>query len=207
MNDDQIFNKLQEMFPNAQCELNYKDPYQLTVAVMLSAQTTDIAVNKVTINLFDQYPNVFALASADIDNLKSIIKTIGLYHNKAKNLIAMAKIVASKFDGKIINDQEVLMSLPGIGRKSANVIRSECFNEATIAVDTHVYRVALRLGYAEKNASLITVERNLMERFDKGKWHSLHHLLIFFGRYHCHAKKPKCESCPFTSICKKDALD
>ena len=207
MTDELILDHLIKLFPNAHCELNHISAYQLTVAVMLSAQSTDVSVNKVTPKLFARYFNINELAQADINELEQMIKTIGLYRNKAKNLKKMAQHCLSHYNGEIPNTLNDLMSLPGIGRKSANVILSVWFNVPAIAVDTHVERVAKRLGLAPIDASVITVETNLMERFSSDSWGLLHHLLIFFGRYKCYARKPNCANCPFLTICKKDALE
>ena len=193
------------MFPDAQCELNFKNPYQLTIAVLLSAQTTDIAVNKVTPVLFDKYPTIPSLANGDIDDIESIIKSIGLYHNKARNIKALANMVINTYDQKIPKTREELILLPGIGRKSANVILAECYDIPAIAVDTHVERVAKRLGIAKWSDSVLITEQKLMQAFPSDQWIKLHHLLIFFGRYRCKAQRPLCKDCPFLTICQKDA--
>lgn len=207
MTDEMILDHLIKLFPNAHCELNHTSAYELTVAVMLSAQSTDVSVNKVTPKLFARYSNINELAQADVNEIEQMIKTIGLYRNKAKNLKNMAQHCLSYYNGEIPNTLNDLISLPGIGRKSANVILSVWFNIAAIAVDTHVERVAKRLGLAPIDASVMMVETNLMERFSSDSWSLLHHLLIFFGRYKCFARNPDCIHCPFIAICKKDALD
>ncbi len=212
MTDERIFEILESLFPHAHCELVHQNVYELTVSVMLSAQTTDIAVNKITGELFKHYPDLHSLAQANRDDLEGLIKTIGLYRNKAKNLVKMAQYALEYYDGTIPNELEKLITLPGVGRKSANVILSEWYHVPAIAVDTHVERVTKRLGLATKNDSVLIVEQNLMNRFPQSRWNRLHHLMIFFGRYQCHARKPQCEGCPFISICsyqneKKDALD
>jgi len=205
MSNQEIYTILLSLFPNARCDLNFLDPYQLTIAVLLSAQTTDVAVNKVTPVLFAKYPTVNELAQAKQVDVEKIIHAIGLYHNKAKNIIALAKMIVAEYDQKIPDDRETLTKLPGIGRKSANVIVAECFSVPAIAVDTHVERVAKRLGIAKWPDSILTTEQKLMKAFPADQWISLHHLLIYFGRYRCKAQNPLCEGCPFLMICQKDA--
>ena len=205
MKNQEIYEILSRMFPDARCELNFTDPYQLTIAVLLSAQTTDIAVNKVTAVLFAKYPTVKELAQAKLVDVEKIIHSLGLYHNKAKHIIALAQVIVADHDHKIPNEREALMKLPGIGRKSANVILADCFNVPALAVDTHVERVAKRLGIARWPDSVLITEQKLMEAFPTDQWIELHHLFIFFGRYRCKAQNPLCEDCPFLKICQKDA--
>jgi len=200
-NPEFIYQTLIQMFPNAKCELNYRNPFELLVAVCLSAQTTDKAVNKVTPALFDKYPSSYEMAQANINDVSTFIKSIGLYHNKAKNIIEASKTIEEKFNGNVPNTREELMTLSGVGRKSANVIISECFHQNAIAVDTHVERVSKRLGLAKKDDSVLQVEQKLMKKFPKENWHQLHHLLIFFGRYHCESRNPKCNECPLKDYC------
>lgn len=198
-----IYNTLAKLFPNAHCELNYGSIFQLTVAVILSAQTTDVSVNKVTPQLFQKYPTVQDLSKAKIEDVESIIKSIGLYRNKAKSVVAMAKEVLNRFDGNIPNNMDDLLTLPGIGRKTANVVLSEGFKQPAIAVDTHVNRVSQRLGITKMNSSPEETEEELKKVFSKDKWSQLHHYLIFLGRYMCHSRKPECDLCPFrTNGCK-----
>lgn len=206
MNSDTIYKRLLELFPNASCELNYKNDYQLIVAVVLSAQTTDIAVNKVTDVLFKKYPNVYSLAIANTKDVEKIIKPIGLYKNKTKNIINLSKAIVEQFAGVVPNAYKELITLDGVGRKTANVVLSELFNVPAIAIDTHVNRVSKRLGLVKKDASIIEVERKLQETFKKEYWSKLHHLLIHFGRYKCLARNPKCENCPFIEICVEKKL-
>ena len=201
-----VYEKLCELYPEAHCELNYGTVFQLAVAVMLSAQTTDVSVNRVTPVLFDKYPDAKALAAADGKDVENIIRSIGLYRNKAANIIAMSNVVCARYDGKIPESMEELTALPGIGRKSANVILSEGFHHPAIAVDTHVHRVSWRLGFSEKSDTPEQTEQKLMKAFPRENWSRLHHLLIFFGRYTCHSRKPECDGCPFRNTCKEVQL-
>ncbi len=198
-----IYSELEKMFPDAHCELNYQTVYQLAVAVMLSAQTTDVSVNKVTPALFKRYPDAFAMAEASQKDVEELIRSIGLYKNKAVNLIAMSRQLVDEYDGIVPDDMEKLVQLRGVGRKSANVILSEGYKHPAIAVDTHVHRVSVRLYLAAVDDDVNEVERKLMKRFPRDRWSKLHHLLIFFGRYMCSARKPQCESCPFRECCRE----
>lgn len=197
-----IREQLTVMFPDAQCELLHGTPFQLLIAVMLSAQTTDQAVNKVTPALFARFPDAFALAKATEEDIETLIKTIGLYHSKAKNAISTSKIIAELYQGNVPNNRELLEELPGVGRKTTNVVLSVAFHVPAIAVDTHVERVSKRLGFAPEKASPRDVEEKLMRIFDQDYWHQLHHQLIFLGRYRCKAKKPQCEGCLLQMNCK-----
>lgn len=206
MNANEIIDILETMYPDAHCELVYHNSFELTIAVMLSAQTTDNAVNKVTPKLFAHFPSVEALAKADVKDIATDIKSIGLYRNKANNIKNLAQKLIEDFNGIVPDNMEDLISLPGVGRKSANVILGECFNVPTIAVDTHVERIAKRLRLAYKNDSVLTVERKLQRKIDRNRWNRAHHLMIFFGRYKCKAINPDCSNCPFISFCRKDVL-
>lgn len=198
-----IANSLDKLYPNAKCELNHRSNFQLLVAVVLSAQTTDEKVNSVTKQLFNKYPNAKALACAPVNDVESIIKPIGLYRNKAKNIIALSKILDEKYHGKVVNDRDILESLPGVGRKTCNVVLNNCFDVSTFAVDTHVSRVSKRLGIADSDDSPEQIEEKLMTYFPEKLWGKLHHQFIFFGRYKCKAINPDCTDCPFTTICDK----
>lgn len=198
-----IYNILLEMFPDAHCELNYHNLYELTVAVMLSAQTTDKAVNIVTPTLFSHYPNISSLSKAKPTDVECIIKRLGLYHNKAINLVNMAKMVEEKYNGEIPNNLESLKSLPGIGQKTANVILVEYFKIPRMPVDTHIERVSKRLGLVEEKATTIETEQKLMELFVPSSYHLVHHLLLFLGRYHCTSRSPKCSECKLAKYCKQ----
>lgn len=190
------------LFPNAECELDFKNVYELSVAVILSAQTTDPSVNKVTPNLFMVYPDPKHLAHAELFDLENMIKTIGLYHTKAKHLIAFAKDLVEKYHGEVPNDFDQLQTLSGIGRKTANVILSVGFHQPGLAVDTHVLRVSQRYGIVAIDADPLRVETILKDALDPNEWGEAHHALLFFGRYHCTARKPKCESCPLNDDCR-----
>lgn len=196
-----ILVEIEKMFPNAGCELVFHNVFELLIAVMLSAQTTDKSVNIVTPALFKKYPNAKQLANADILEVKEIIKRIGLYSNKSKNIIAASKVLVEKYNGEVPCDLIKLMELPGVGRKTANVVLSEGFKIPRIAVDTHVERVSKRLGISNYDDSVLDVEMRLMELIDENKWHQSHHLLLFFGRYFCLAKKPNCENCFYKKSC------
>ena len=203
MKVDEILAKLTEMFPDAHCEMIHRNPFELAVAVVLSAQTTDVSVNKVTPQLFEKFPTPQALASASLEEIESCIHRIGLYHNKAKSIQGLARGVVEQFDGVMPQTMEELMSLPGVGRKSANVIMSVCFGMPAIAVDTHVERVSKRLRLAAPKDTVLEVEKKLMRKLPKSEWSHAHHLFIFFGRYFCKAKNPQCQDCPFTSFCRE----
>ena len=203
INSDYVYDNLRNMFPNAHCELNYDSVFHLAVAVILSAQTTDVSVNKVTPALFEKYPDAKALAEADMTEVENTIRSIGLYRNKARSIVNMAKIVNERYGGVLPDTMDELTELPGIGRKTANVILAEGFHKPGLAVDTHVHRVSWRLGITEKEDSPEKVEMALKSFFPPEKWGQVHHLMIFFGRYCCHSQKPECDNCPFEdSICK-----
>ncbi|MBQ8293512.1 MAG: endonuclease III [Bacilli bacterium] len=200
---NEIFNKLNELFPDAHCELNYHNIYELAVSVILSAQTTDERVNLVTPTLFEKYPTVEALSNALVSDVEEIIHSVGLYQTKAKNIINFSKQVISEFNGIIPNTLEELITLPGIGRKTANVILFVGYGLPGLAVDTHVSRVSKRLGLVEEDDDVLAIELKLKKMFDEKDWGTLHHSLLFFGRYLCKAQKPMCEKCPFINICTK----
>lgn len=200
----EIIDYLEELFPNADCELNYSKDYELLLAVMMSAQTTDVRVNMVTAILFKKYPNLESLAVADIEDIMAIIKPIGTYKKKAQNIIGIANKLLKDQNGKVPQDREYLESLPGVGRKTTNVILSILYKEPVLAVDTHVSRVSIRLGLANKKDDVLTIERKLTKLIPKDKINKLHHQLIFFGRYHCKARNPECQNCRLINICKDD---
>ncbi|MGX7201737.1 endonuclease III [Enterococcus plantarum] len=192
-----------DMFPDAACELTHKSPFQLLIAVILSAQATDVSVNKATPALFAAYPTPEELATAPLEDIIQKIKTIGLYRNKAKNIKACAVQLLDQFDGKVPESREELVSLPGVGRKTANVVMGDAFGEPAIAVDTHVERVSKRLRICKLDANVMEVERTLMRKIPKELWVKTHHTMIFFGRYHCLARNPKCDSCPLLYMCQE----
>ena len=192
---------LQKMFPDAVCELHHKSNFELLIAVVLSAQTTDERVNSVTPSLFERYPDAYALSKAKLEDVEQIIRPIGLYHNKAVNIIRLSAALCDFYEGQVPENREDLESLPGVGRKTANVILSNCFDVPAFAVDTHVSRVSKRLKIADPEDDVKTIEEKLMTYFPKERWGKLHHQFIFFGRYKCKAAKPECTDCPFQSIC------
>lgn len=191
-----------EMYPDAHCELDYQAPFQLLVAVILSAQTTDKSVNKVTPQLWQHYPTIADLAAANVVDVENDLRTIGLYKNKARNIVKTARAVLQDFDGVVPKTHKELESLPGVGRKTANVVLAEIYKVPSIAVDTHVSRVAKRLNISAQDASVTEIEHDLMKKIPKRDWIVTHHRLIFFGRYFCLAKNPKCAICPVQSYCK-----
>lgn len=196
-----IIDYLDEIIPSPCCELNYKVDYELLLAVMLSAQTTDKRVNQVTAILFKKYPTLKELENAPMEDVIDIIKPIGTFHKKAKNVKEIAHQLLLKSDGKVPNDRTFLESLPGVGRKTANVVLSNLYDEPCIAVDTHVARVSLRLGLAHPQDDVYQIEQKLTKLFPKDKLSRLHHQLVLFGRYYCKAKNPLCENCKLKEIC------
>lgn len=192
---------LKETYPDAHCELNFKTPFQLLVATILSAQTTDKKVNEVTETLFRDYPDVDSFLKLTNDELEERIKQIGLYRNKSKNLILMVRQLKENFNGEVPQTMEGIMSLAGAGRKTANVVLSNAFGVPSIAVDTHVFRVSNRLGLADSD-NVLEVEKQLQKEFPKKEWTLMHHVLIFHGRRCCTARNPKCSQCPVNDLCK-----
>ena len=201
MNSELIENYLDELFKNPRCELNYNKDYELLIAVVLSAQTTDKRVNQVTNILFNKYDSLEKLENADLNDIKEIIKPIGTFNKKAIFVKEIASYLLKNCNGKVPNSEEELTSIPGVGRKTSNVVRSNLFNYPAIAVDTHVSRVSKRLKLAKKNDDVLTIEKKLMKKFPKESWSKLHHQLVLFGRYNCTAKKPNCDKCKLTEIC------
>jgi endonuclease III len=195
--------KMGEMFPNAHCELNHSNPFELLIAVVLSAQCTDALVNKVTKNLFQKYKKPEDYLTVSLEELQQDIKSIGLYRNKAKNIKNLCQILIEKYNGEVPRDRDELMNLPGVGRKTANVVVSVAFGIPAIAVDTHVERVSKRLGICRWKDSVLEVEKTLMKKVPKEEWSITHHRMIFFGRYHCKAQSPQCEICPLLELCRE----
>lgn len=195
-----VLDILLEMHPEAACALDHRDPFELLVAVVLSAQTTDVSVNKVTPELFRRYPDPEALAAADPEEVMDIIRTIGLYRNKSANIVKLAGKLVSDYDGTVPSDYDSLVSLPGVGRKTANVVLAEGFGVPRIAVDTHVFRVANRIGLTDEK-DVTATEEMLMKRIPEDRWIVAHHLLIFHGRKCCRARKPSCTECGLEGIC------
>ncbi len=198
-----ILNYLDELFPHASCELFYTKDYELVIAVMLSAQTTDKSVNQVTKVLFSKYQSLDALENAPIEDIEDTIKQIGLYKNKAKNLKGIVHDLIIRFNYQVPSDKEELMTLPGVGNKTAGVIRAEIFKIPDLPVDTHVSRIAKRLGLAKKDDEPIEVERKLKRLIPKDRWIKSHHQFIHFGRYFCTARNPQCNNCKIKDLCKK----
>lgn len=201
MSIDEILFHLNRLFPDAKCELNHRNHYEMAIAVILSAQTTDVSVNQVTPLLFERYPDAKSLASGDLKDIEACINRLGLYRNKARSIQGFAKGIIENFDGNVPQTMEELTTLPGVGRKCANVILSECFGIPSLAVDTHVTRISKRLGLAYQKDSVEVIERKLKRKIPKELWIRSHHQMIFFGRYKCHARKPECHDCPFINIC------
>ena len=191
---------LGEVFPDAKCELDFKNPLELLVATVLSAQCTDKRVNMVTPGLFKKYPNAQKLAAAPRADLEELIKSTGFYRNKAASIHGLAAALLEKHAGKVPNKLEELVQLPGVGRKTANVVLSNAFEIPGITVDTHVGRISRRLGFTE-NTDPVKVEFDLMDIFDPKDWTLLNHRLIFFGRRICHSRKPACGACPLAKLC------
>ena len=202
MNKDLIIDELNKLYPNAVCELYYKKDYELLLAVMLSAQTTDKKVNAVIKDLFIKYDTLDKLDGLSIEQLEGIIKPIGLYKNKAKHFKDIVKRVKEDY-GYVPNDRKYLESLPGVGRKTTNVVLSNIYNEPLFAVDTHVNRVSKILGIAKDGDDVLTVEKKLYKYFPKDKVGKLHHQFVLFGRYICKSRNQECDKCPFIGKCKK----
>lgn len=200
---NKIFNYLDELYPNPICELNYNKDYELLIAIVLSAQTTDKRVNQVTSILFSKYKTLKELSNAKIEDIENIIKEIGTFRRKAIYVKEIAKNI-NDIGGIVPNDRKYLESLNGVGRKTANVFLSVIYNEPTIAVDTHVTRVSKRLNLVNKNDDVNTIEKKLMKKIPKDRWSRTHHQLVLFGRYHCKAIKPNCNNCKLKKICKND---
>ena len=200
---NRIIDYLDEILPNPKCELEYNMDYELLIAIMLSAQTTDKRVNKVTKVLFKRYPTIKDLANANISDLEQIIKELGSYKKKSVYIKEIASKLLNDGNKVVPNDRKYLESLSGVGRKTTNVFLSVIYNESAIAVDTHVERVSKRLNLADKNDSVIQVEKKLMKKIPKERWSRTHNQLVLFGRYYCKARNPECSSCKLKDICKK----
>ncbi|EOU1911098.1 endonuclease III [Clostridium perfringens] len=196
----EVLEILKEEYPDAKCELNYETPFQLLVATILSAQTTDKKVNEVTKGLFKDYPDVDSFLTISQEELEDRIKQIGLYRNKAKNLIMMVHQLKENFGGEVPKTMEGITSLAGAGRKTANVVLSNAFGVPSIAVDTHVFRVSNRIGLAHSD-NVLETEKQLQKELPKKEWSLTHHLLIFHGRRCCIARKPKCDICKINRYC------
>ena len=197
-----VIDTLNDLYPNAECELNHKNNFELVVAVALSAQTTDKAVNKVTPQLFHSFGTPTLMASGSQEDVERCIQAIGLYKNKAKNIIALSQRLIDEYEGIVPSEMKDLTSLPGVGNKTAEVVRAVGFGIPAFAVDTHVMRISHRLGLVKKTIQDPTKIGEVLKRaFPRENWISLHHQMIFFGRYHCIARNPKCQHCPLFDIC------
>lgn len=194
---------LEELFPNPKCELNYQNDYELLLAIMLSAQTTDKRVNECTKILFHEYKTLQELANASISNIERIIRPLGSFRKKSEYIKKISTTLVENYDLKVPVDREILESLPGVGRKTVNVFFSEYYHMPAIAVDTHVERVSKRLKIAKKDATVSEVEEKLMKFYKKDDWAKRHLQMVLFGRYHCKAIKPLCEECKLKDICRK----
>ncbi|HLS65624.1 MAG TPA: endonuclease III [Pseudogracilibacillus sp.] len=195
--------EMAKMFPNAHCELHYTNPFELLIAVLLSAQTTDVNVNRVTTSLFDKYKTPQDYLAVDVTELEQDIRSIGLYRTKAKNIQKLCLMLIDEYDGIVPQTREELERFPGVGRKTANVVISVAFGVPAIAVDTHVERVAKRLAFCRWKDSVLEVEKTLMRKIPKEEWSVSHHRFIFFGRYHCKAQNPSCTECPLLTVCRE----
>ena len=198
-----IIEILKDYYPDAKCSLDFTTPFQMLVSVVLSAQCTDERVNKTTPSIFSKYPTVYDFNNMDISTLEELIHPCGFYKNKAKNLKAAAKMIVEKYNGEVPDNMEDLINIPGVGRKSANVIMLEAFhNPQGIAVDTHAKRISNRVGFS-KESDPLKIEQDLLKLFPKKYYYDVNHLLVWHGRNTCTARNPKCESCPISNICKK----
>ena len=194
---------LDVLFSDPKCELNYTKDYELLIAIMLSAQSTDKRVNMVTPILFEKYPSLSDLKNADISDLEDIIRPVGSFRKKSLYIKGISRMLDEECSGVVPTDREYLESMPGIGRKTTNVFLSEFYNYPAIAVDTHVERVSKRLGLCPKNSDVLKVERCLQRKFKKDLWSRRHLQLVLFGRYYCKAVKPECSTCKICDLCKE----
>ena len=197
-----VIEYFEKNMPVAESELNFENPYQLIVAVILSAQCTDKRVNMTTPALFERYPDAEALSKATVEDIYELIKSISYPNNKSKNLLGMAKVLMSDFNGIVPDDVDKLQILPGVGRKTANVVASVAFNKPAMAVDTHVFRVSARIGLTKNAKNPLETERQLVKYIPESVIPKAHHWLILHGRYVCKARKPECEKCGISTICE-----
>lgn len=196
-----VLNNLYRDYPDAHCELNHRSPFELLVATVLSAQTTDKKVNQVTERLFKKYKSPYDFVKLTQEELQDEIREIGLYKNKAKNIISMCQSLIKDYNGEVPKDKDELMKLAGVGVKTANVVISNAFNIPAMAVDTHVFRVSNRIGIADAK-TVEETEKQLMHNIPRDQWVKAHHTLIFHGRRTCAARKPKCDICSVKSLCR-----
>ncbi|KXG78933.1 endonuclease III [Thermotalea metallivorans] len=197
---EQVLKKLYHMYPEATSELNYRTPFELLISTILAAQCTDVRVNQVTSTLYKQYNTPEAFLTLTEEALGEKIRSCGFYKSKARNILYTCKILVEKYGGRVPDTREELMALPGVGRKTANVVISNAFGKAAIAVDTHVFRVSNRIGLAHSD-NVDETERQLMQNIPEEQWSDAHHWLIYHGRRICKARKPLCEKCPLTEEC------
>lgn len=199
----EVLDVMEAMFPEAHCELVHSNAFELTIAVLLSAQCTDVLVNKVTKELFKKYKEPEDFLRVPIEELEKDIKSIGLYRTKAKNIKKLCESLIIDYGGEVPEERDELVKLAGVGRKTANVVTSVAFGRPAIAVDTHVERVSKRLGICRWKDSVLEVEKALMKKVPEHLWSDTHHRFIFFGRYHCKAQSPQCEICPLLHMCRE----
>lgn len=197
----EVIDRLLRQYPDAKAGLNFSTPFELLIATILSAQCTDAQVNKTTAVLFKEYKTPEDFLKLSEEELGEMIKSCGFYKNKSKNILVTCRLLVEKFNGQVPNTLEELMTLPGVGRKTANVVISNAFNIPAIAVDTHVFRVSNRIGIANSN-NVFDTEKDLMENIDREMWSKAHHLLIFHGRKICKARNPLCHECPVADLCE-----
>jgi len=199
---NKILNYLDEIIPNPICELNYTKDYELLIATVLSAQCTDKRVNEVTKVLFKKYKTIEELKEAKLEDIKNIIRPCGSFNKKSEYILAIANSLVENYKGRVPNNYNFLIKLPGVGRKTINVVLTELFNVPTIAVDTHVERVSKRLNLVNSFDDVLKIEQKLMKKIDKEKWNRVNHQLVLFGRYYCKAISPLCEKCKLKKECK-----
>jgi endonuclease-3 len=199
----EVLNTMEKMYPDAECELTHSNSFELTIAVLLSAQATDALVNKVTPSLFAKYQSPEDYLAVPLEELEQDIRRIGLFRSKAKNIQKLCRSLIDDFNGEIPRERDELVKLAGVGRKTANVVTSVAFGRPAIAVDTHVERVSKRLGFCRWKDSVLEVEKALMKKIPEAEWSDTHHRMIFFGRYHCKAQKPACSECPLLHLCRE----
>ena len=199
-----FFSYLDEKYPDAHCELNYTKDYEFLIAVMLSAQTTDKSVNQATAVLFSKYKTLEELANADLSDVTFIIRHLGMFQVKARNVISIAKILLNKHDGRVPNDPDDLLAMPGVGNKTKNCVLAELYNEPLLAIDTHMQRVGKRLGIAGEKDSVEKIEQNYMSFIPKERVVKSNHQIIWFGRYFCKAMSPECANCKIRQYCKNN---
>lgn len=201
--EQEIINILKEEYKDAKCELTYSDDFTLLISVVLSAQTTDKRVNEITPILFEKYPSCYELSNADVTDVENIIRPLGLYKNKARSIINLSKDLVERFNCSVPSTREELMSLSGVGRKTANVLLAEYYNYPCMPVDTHIKRVSYILGFSNKDDDVLVVEEKLVKKINKDILAKAHLYLLLFGRYVCRAKKPLCDECKLRKYCRK----